>query len=174
MLSTRGEGVPPWYRLPVLTRAVDVDTDDVTADSLHVEASLEVLAQVRAHIRSVVRRLGADGTAVSGLVQAVDEWLTNVTVHGYGGTAGPVDIDVWRDGADITVRIRDRAPVFDPATAPAFDSAVPLERRPFGGMGIALIRDLCATFDHRALPEGGNEVTISRSAHTARLEGGTA
>ena len=78
---------PSWYRRPVLTTALDVDTDGVTADSLHVEASLEVLAQVRAHIRSVVRRLGADGAAVSGLVQAVDEWLTNVTVHGYDGVA---------------------------------------------------------------------------------------
>jgi anti-sigma regulatory factor (Ser/Thr protein kinase) len=158
----------------VLTTALDVDTDDVTADSLHVEASLEVLALVRAHIRSVVRRLGADGTAVSGLVQAVDEWVTNVTVHGYAGAPGPVDIDVWRVGADITVRVRDRAPAFDPATAPLFDSGVPLERRPFGGMGIALIRDLCATFEHRALPDGGNEVRFTRSAHTARREGGTA
>jgi anti-sigma regulatory factor (Ser/Thr protein kinase) len=128
---------------------------------------------VRAHIRSVVGRLGADSTAVSGLVQAVDEWVTNVTVHGYGGVPGPVYIDVWRDGPDITVRIRDHAPVFDPATAPAFDSTVPLERRPFGGMGIALIRELSAAFDHRALPDGGNEVTITRSAHTTRPEGGT-
>jgi len=157
----------------VRTTAVIVDTADVMAETLHVEASLEVLAQVRAHIRSVTRRLGADSSAVSGLVQAVDEWVTNVTVHGYGGAPGPVDIEVWRDGPDITVRVRDRAPVFDPATAPAFDPAVPLERRPFGGMGIALIRDLSATFDHRALPGGGNEVTIIRSAstrHDAREE----
>ncbi len=37
-------------------------------------------------------------------------------------------------------------------------------------MGIALIRDLCATFDHRALPDGGNEVTITpvRAHRTTR------
>jgi serine/threonine-protein kinase RsbW len=146
----------------------------VTADRLHVEASLEVLAQVRAHVRAVVRRLGGDASAVSGLVQAVDEWLTNVTVHGYRGSPGPVDIDVWRDGSEVTVRVRDRAPAFDPASAPTFDAAVPLERRSFGGMGIALIRDLCSTFEHQSLPDGGNEVTMSRSAHTAPPEGGTA
>jgi serine/threonine-protein kinase RsbW len=158
----------------VRTTAVIVDTADVMTETLHVESSLEVLAEVRAYIRLVARRLGADEPAVRGLVQAVDEWVTNVTVHGYAGGPGPVDIDVWREGADITVRVRDRAPVFDPATAPAFDSGVPLERRPFGGMGIALIRDLCATFEHRALPDGGNEVRFTRSAHTARREGGTA
>ena len=156
------------------TTAVIVDTADVMAETLHVEASLEVLAQVRAHVRAAVRRLGADDAAVSGVVQAVDEWVTNVTVHGYAGVPGPVDIEVWRDGSDIIVRVCDRAPVFDPATAPAFDSTVPLERRPFGGMGIALIRELSAAFDHRALPDGGNEVTITRSVHTARREGGTA
>jgi serine/threonine-protein kinase RsbW len=172
-LRARVDGRRPWYLLPVPSTSTDVDTDDVMAESLHVEASLEVLADVRAHIRSVTRRLGADTAAVSGLVQAVDEWVTNVTTHGYRGASGPVDIDVWRAGPDIRVRVRDQAPVFDPATAPAFDPTVPLERRPYGGMGIALIRALCATFDHRAPADGGNEVTIGRPAETARREGGT-
>ena len=118
----------------MLTRAVDVDTDDVTADSLHVEASLEVLAQVRAHIRSVVRRLGADGTAVSGLVQAVDEWLTNVTVHGYGGTPDPSTSTSGVTAADINVSHRRRAPVFDPLRR-RHSTGRPTERRPFGGWG---------------------------------------
>jgi serine/threonine-protein kinase RsbW len=154
----------------VRTTAVIVDTDVMT-ETLHVESSLEVLAEVRAHIRLVARRLGADEPAVRGLVQAVDEWVTNVTVHGYRGTPGPVDIDVLRDGPDVQVRIRDAAPVFDPATSPALDPAVPLERRPLGGMGIALIRDLCTTFDHRALPAGGNEVIITRPAVTGLTRG---
>jgi anti-sigma regulatory factor (Ser/Thr protein kinase) len=151
----------------VRTTAVIVDTAGVMSETLHVKSSLEVLAEVRAHIRLVARRLGADEPAVRGLVQAVDEWVTNVTVHGYRGAPGPVDIDVLRDGSDVRVRICDAAPVFDPATSPAFDPAVPLERRPFGGMGIALIRHLCTTFDHRALPAGGNEVIITRPALTA-------
>ena len=85
LCRTPGDGIGGWYVHPVRTTSIDVDNDDVTVESLHVRASLEVLAEVRAGIRSAARRLGADSAAVSGLVQAVDEWVTNVTVHGYRG-----------------------------------------------------------------------------------------
>jgi serine/threonine-protein kinase RsbW len=138
-------------------------------DSLRVTASLDALADVRAFVRSAVGGLGADQRTVSALVQSVDEWVTNVVVHGYAGTSGPVSVTVRRDGDDVVAVVRDEAPAYDPDTAPSFDRDVPLERRPFGGMGIALIRDLCASFGHRALTPTGNEVTMRRAA----LTGGT-
>lgn len=132
-------------------------------------ASLGVLAEVRAHVRSVLGGLGADKRTVSAMVQCVDEWVTNVFVHGYGETPGPVSVTARREGADVVVVVRDQAPAYDPATSPTFDRELPLERRPFGGMGLALIRDLCASFEHRLLPDVGNEVTMRRPA----LTGGT-
>jgi serine/threonine-protein kinase RsbW len=143
-----------------------VDEFSDLGSSLHVVATLEALAQVRAYIRSTVTALGADTRTASALVQAVDEWVTNVVVHGYGGAPGPVEVTVQREGADIVIDVRDEAAAFDPATAPPFDRDVPLEKRPFGGMGIALINDLCAAFEHRALPGGGNEVTMRRPAQS--------
>ena len=77
------------------------------------------------------------------------------------------------DGEDVVVRVRDTAPVFDPATAPAFDADLPLEQRPLGHMGLALIRELCTAFDHRALPDGGNEVTFRRPTAAAARKGET-
>ena len=136
------------------------------APAMHIEAGLGRLADVRAHVRSTARTLGADERAVQDLVQAVDEWVTNVVVHGYRGEGGPVDLQVERDGPYVMVTIRDEAPVFDPATAPAFDPDLPLEERPFGKMGIALIRGLCTKFDHKERPGGGNEVLICRTAAT--------
>ncbi|MBF4766538.1 ATP-binding protein [Nocardioides agariphilus] len=148
---------------------------DVTGSSLQVTASLDVLAEVRAFVRSTAAGLGADTDTVSALVQCVDEWVTNVVVHGYRGP-GPVEVSFGREGADIVVDIRDAAPAFDPATARPFDPDVPLERRPFGGMGIALINDLCTVFEHRSLSGGasqaGNVVTMRRPAHTAANDGG--
>jgi serine/threonine-protein kinase RsbW len=146
-----------------------VDSSD-TESSLHVAASLEVLAEVRAFVRSTTRGLGADRRTVGALVQAVDEWVTNVVVHGYGEDSGSVDVRVHGDGADVVVVVRDAAPVFDPASAPAFDRDLPLSQRPFGGMGIALIRDLCSTFEHRALSPVGNQVTFRRPASSAEHE----
>lgn len=151
-------------------RAAEVVDSSDTQSSLHVTASLEILAEVRAFVRSTSRALGADRRTVGALVQSVDEWVTNVVVHGYDGASGPVDVEVRGAGADIVVVVRDTAPPFDPATAPAFDRDVPLEQRPFGGMGLALIRDLCAVFEHHALPAGGNEVTFRRPALSADHE----
>jgi anti-sigma regulatory factor (Ser/Thr protein kinase) len=118
------------------------------------------LAGVRAFVRRSAATLGADEAATDDIVQAVDEWVTNVALHGYRGAGGPVEVELARDEAGIVVRVRDRAPAFDPAGAPAFDPAVPLERRRPGGMGIHLIREVTDQFVHRALPRGGNEVTM--------------
>jgi len=65
--------------------AAEVVDSSQMQSSLHVTASLEVLAEVRAFVRSTTRALGADRRTVGALVQAVDEWVTNVVVHGYGG-----------------------------------------------------------------------------------------
>jgi serine/threonine-protein kinase RsbW len=140
-----------------------------TEESLQLEASLGALADVRAFLRTALGGLGADRRTIGALVQCVDEWVTNVVVHGYAGATGPVSVTARRDADDVVVTVRDEAPPYDPATAPGFDPDVPLERRPFGGMGIALIRDLCADFGHRALTPTGNEVTMRRAA----LTGGT-
>jgi serine/threonine-protein kinase RsbW len=155
--------------------AAHLDESSTLGSSLRVTASLEVLAEVRAHVRSVVAALGADARTSSALVQSVDEWVTNVVVHGYAGSAGPIEVAVRRERADIVIDVRDEAPFFDPATAAPFDRDVPLEQRPFGGMGIALIGDLCSVFEHRARPGGGNEVTFRRPARDDRPphDGGT-
>ena len=140
---------------------------------LHFPAELSELAGVRRLVRETAKELGADGGAIQDLVQAVDEWVTNVIVHGYRGEGGPIDLAVERDGPYVAVTIRDEAPVFDPATAPVFDPGLPLEERPFGKMGIALIRDSCTKFEHKARPGGGNEIVICRTA-TSSHEGGAA
>lgn len=118
------------------------------------------LAGVRAFVRRSAAALGADGAATEDIVQAVDEWVTNVALHGYRGAGGPVEVELARDEAGIVVRIRDHAPVFDPAAAPPFDPSMPLERRRPGGMGIHLVREITDRFTHRPLPGGGNEVTM--------------
>ena len=153
------------------TAANAVESSEVGL-SLQLTASLDALARVRAHVRSAAGALGADTRSVSALVQCVDEWVTNVVVHGYRGAPGPVEVEVRGDGADVVIEVRDAAPVFDPATAPPFDRNLPLTQRPFGGMGIALINDLCASFEHRALLDLGNEVTFRRPALTADNESG--
>ena len=127
--------------------------------TLRLDADLGRLAEIRRFVRDVAPGLGADAAVVADLVQAVDEWVTNVVVHGYRGAHGPVELVVRREGPAVEAIVRDRAPAFDPATAPTFDPDLPLEQRPFGGMGIHLIRQVAEGFEHHAI-DGGNEVTI--------------
>jgi serine/threonine-protein kinase RsbW len=144
---------------------------------LEIDANLERLADVRRFVRETAPGLGADEAMVHDLVQAVDEWVTNVIVHGYRGAGGPIEIELERSRFEIEVRIRDAAPAFDPGTAPVFDKDAPLEHRPLGKMGIHLIRELSDRFERRAPDggEGGNEVTICKDCPpVASHTGGTA
>ena len=134
----------------------------MAAARLTIDADLGRLAEVRRFLRDNAPGLGADEAMVRDLVQAVDEWVTNVIVHGYRGKRGPIEIELERSRFEIEVHIRDAAPAFDPSTAPAFDKDLPLERRPTGKMGIHLIRELSDRFERTESADGGNEVTICK------------
>ena len=74
------------------------------------------------------------------------------------------------DGEALVVRIRDAAPPFDPRSVPEPRLDLPLSQRPFGGMGIHLARTLTDAIDHRILPGGGNEVTVTKRLRPAADE----
>jgi serine/threonine-protein kinase RsbW len=130
--------------------------------SLTVDAAPERLADIRAFIRSFVREGGGDEETVSDLVQAVDELACNVIEHGYRRGAGTIEVRIARVGDAVEVSLRDRAPAFDPRTVPEPRLDLPLEQRPLGGMGIHLARTLTDGLDHRILPDGGNETTLTK------------
>ena len=140
---------------------------------LEITANVDRLKDVRRFVREAAPALGGDVACIDDLVQAVDEWVANVIIHGYRGMAGPIEIELAREGDELVVRVRDEAPPFDPGAAPAFDPTVPLERRPLGKMGIHLIRELCDRFEYRVPAGGGNEIELGRSTKTAaKLTGG--
>ena len=142
---------------------------------LRIDADVHRLKDVRSFVRAESRAHGTDNASIEDLVQAVDEWVTNVIVHGYRGQPGPIEIELVPEGSEIVVHIRDQAPAFDPATAPPFDPSLPLERRPAGKMGIHLIRELCDRFEYRVAVGGGNELKLGRSTRTpAKVTGGKA
>ena len=130
-------------------------------------------AEVRALVRSEAAAAGASDEATADLVQAVDELVCNVIEHGYGhGARGPIEVDVSTSPDELVVRIRDHAPTFDPRLAPVPRLDLPLDQRPLGGMGIHLARTLTDRIDHRILPGGGNEVTVTKALRPTEASGG--
>jgi serine/threonine-protein kinase RsbW len=133
---------------------------------LRIDAASESLADVRRFVRSAALAEGADEGTVADLVQAVDEAVTNVVVHGYSGRGGPIEVDlVARDGA-LVARVVDAAPRFDPTglEPPKLDASL-RNRRP-GGMGVHLMRSMSDEMRHRTRPEGGNELTLVKRIGT--------
>jgi serine/threonine-protein kinase RsbW len=132
--------------------------------TLRIAAELHNLAAVRRFVSEEAERLQTGRAAIEDMIQAVDESVTNVIKHGYEGLPGTIEIEVGREGDDLVVRIRDYAPPFDPTTYPSPDLTLPLERRPFGGLGIHLSRECTDAVIYRVAPDGANELTLLKKA----------
>lgn len=133
---------------------------------LRVVANLENLGAIRDFVRARGVALGVGPDVVSDLVLAVDEAVTNIIVHGYGGqpdTPGNVELELTREEADVVVSIRDKAPAFDPTRVPAPNLVQPLEKRSPGGLGIYLIRQYMDEVSYRTTPDGSNELILKKA-----------
>jgi serine/threonine-protein kinase RsbW len=145
------------------------DADAATAVTIPADAARQ--AEVRAFLRRRAAAAGASDEETSDLVQAVDEIVCNVIEHGYAGQPGSIEVNVATGGPAMVVRIRDAAPPFDPRTVAEPRLDLPLELRPLGGMGIHLARALTDRIDHRILPGGGNEVTLTKTLRPLEATG---
>jgi len=132
---------------------------------LRLRGDVEDLVTVRAFIRDAVATYGGSARDAADLVQAVDEAVCNVMLHGYGGEPGEIEVSTALRDRRIEIRLLDRGPVFDPTGAPAHDATrAPVSRRPGGmGVGIHLIRTMTDAVRHHVRPDGGNELTLVRS-----------
>lgn len=139
---------------------------------LRVSAEPTNLARVRRFVEGRAIEFGADPTAASDVVQAVDESVTNIIKHGYRGAHGIVEVEMELLAGTLVVRLRDHAPSFDSTRVPRPDLGLPLERRPLGGMGVHLTRELTDEVRHRSPPGWGNELTLIKRIEPTDHAGG--
>lgn len=125
-----------------------------------VQASLDKLEEVRSYIDRTGARLGVNERALGDLRLVVDEAVTNIILHGYGDTDGVVELHMHAEGDAVVIRICDRARSFDPGQVKAPQLDIALKDRPFGGMGVFLIREMTDEADFLPRPGGGNEIRL--------------
>ena len=127
---------------------------------LTVNASLENLQIVRQYIEQASNRLGVSPEVLGDLLLVVDEAVTNVIIHGYGDSEGVVKLHMEAEDESVIISIRDQAKDFDASmvNAPGLNTA--LKDRPFGGMGVFLIRKMTDEAEFLSLPDGGNELRL--------------
>ena len=81
--------------------------------------------------------------AANALCVCVDEAVSNAIAHGYpDGARGEIAVRLRRRPNCVVIEIEDDGALFDPLQAPPPDLSLPLEKRPIGGLGIHLIRNL--------------------------------
>jgi serine/threonine-protein kinase RsbW len=134
----------------------------VVNHNLRIRAELSQLAVARQFVENTGARLGLPSAATDSLMLAVDESLSNIIQHGYNGQPGTIDIEIERGPDSLVVRLRDQAPPFDPTRLPDPDTRLPLNQRPVGGMGVYLTRRSVDGLAYERLPEGGNQLTLTK------------
>lgn len=92
-------------------------------------------------VQAFLAERGAPVEAIHDVALAVEEVLSNLVLHGYGGIQGPIALRVGMDAAAIKIEVRDRGIHFDPREARPPRLEVPLDERVSGELGIHLVRN---------------------------------
>jgi serine/threonine-protein kinase RsbW len=97
---------------------------------------------------------------------SLDEVLANVVRHGLDGRgdAARVELEIRLDAGDpprCELRVEDDGPEFDPLGKAAPDTALGLDERPIGGLGIELVRRLMDEV-HYERRDGRNRLRFAR------------
>lgn len=131
---------------------------------MRIDADLKNLATIRRFIVESAAQSGSSNPeAIADMLVAVNEAVTNIIVHGYQGQPGVIDIEVTYDRDNLVVSLQDRSPPFDPTSVPAPDVSLPLAQRPFGGLGIHLMRQFTDGVIYRPTADGNELILIKKN-----------
>lgn len=131
---------------------------------LYVTAELKNLAVIRDFVENSCASLEIEDNLHYDIVLAVEEIVTNIIVHGYKYSPGPVEIIISRESGSVVIQINDQAQPFDPTSLSPPDITLPLENRPVGGLGVFLTRQLVDEIFYDLSPEGHNQLTMIKES----------
>ena len=108
--------------------------------SFTVDAEIKNILVIAEGIEGFLLDVGVSQEVLPDIQLAVDEAVTNIIMHGYAGKPGTIALKIAVDAGVVRIKIRDRAPAFNPLTIKEPDLSADLADRVVGGMGIYLIR----------------------------------
>ncbi|HEY52758.1 MAG TPA: ATP-binding protein [Caldilineae bacterium] len=109
---------------------------------LHFTADLANLAIVAEFVASGCERWRIDEDNCYDIQLAIDEAVTNIIEHAYGGGEGEIVLRCWVAEHHFYVKLQDWGKAFDPAKASLPTTTGPLAERKSGGLGIYFMRKL--------------------------------
>jgi len=123
-------------------------------------AEYHELEQIRVFVERYMNMFGCSSEVVYDMSFSITELATNIIQHGYKEKSGNIEIIICREGRDFIVKIRDDAPIFDPATIPDPDLSKPLIEMPLSGLGLYITKNLVDSLTHQFTKTGGNEIIL--------------
>lgn len=141
--------------------------DNVKVRVFH-EATLDDLSTIRQFVRETVASTSSargvslthTSAEIEPFVMAVNEALENIIRHGYQKKPGDITVGIMCSKDTIGVTLCDNSPGFDPTTVSSPDMTLPLEERPFGGMGVHMMREFCDEIRYQRNLRDENELTL--------------
>ena len=103
-------------------------------------------------LEDFTRRHAVPASVVKAADLALEEHLTNVVSHGYDASAARdvvIRLTLELDGPWMQLEVEDGGRPFDPLSRLPVDTAVPLEQREIGGLGVHLMRQFMDEIDYR-------------------------
>lgn len=133
------------------------------SQTLTIAADLAELARVMQMIDEFCAGMAVNTADVSALHLALEEIVTNVITHGYqSDSSRSFTVRLEAVSVDrIRAVVTDDAPAYNPLARPEVNTALPLEARPIGGLGVHLVKklmDVCL-YEQR---DGHNVFSVER------------
>ena len=125
------------------------------------------VAQAAARFAEFAERHALPAAVRRSLQVALDEFVYNPIVYGFPARAGGVaggegEVRVELAGDRVRVTISDNGPPFDPLAYADPDTALPVEARPIGGLGIHLVKKMMDGVSYRRVGDR-NVVVLEKS-----------
>ena len=116
---------------------------------LVLQNNIKQISQLASFVKAIVQEKHLNQSLAMGINLALEEAVSNVMMYAYPKeTNGLVDVEAILDNNSLEFIIVDSGVPFDPTAAPQIDLNAPIEKRPIGGLGIHLVRQLMDTVSY--------------------------
>jgi anti-sigma regulatory factor (Ser/Thr protein kinase) len=136
--------------------------------TISIGSELDQIARARDFVEAIARRIPMNDSEVYDLVLAVDEAVTNVIEHAYGGERGrTVELMAEYSADHFTIIVTHTGPSFDPSAHPEPVMEEYMADRRVGGLGLYLMRQLMDRIEYGVSGEGHQQIRMvkTRMAH---------
>ncbi len=131
---------------------------------LALNATMADMPAILSFVETACLDAAVDPTLLFDLQLAVEEACSNVIEHAYCGRGGHLRVRFEIANGDVVITLHDQGRAFDPERVAAPNTTQPLSKRPVGGLGLHLMRNLMDEVRFAFAPGHNTLVMIKRNA----------